>query len=132
MRSLPPRKRTWSTRVFCGSFHFHDRLPGFVSFSFSLRLSSICDDVKLIGEERDHFCNNTSADVSGCIESITRDRNEIANPNTFAMEDFFLKHDDNDRGKRSTLSKYCEGADTFSIIRIRYTVARSIRVLEFY
>lgn len=30
------------------------------------------------------------------------------------MEDFFLEHDDNDRRKRSTLSKYYEGADTFS------------------
>lgn len=70
--------------------------------------------MKLIGEERDHFCNNTPVDVSGCIENITRNRNKIASPNTFAMEDFFLEHDDNDRRKRSTLSKYCEGADTFS------------------
>lgn len=100
--------------AFLAGSHFRDRSPRFVFFSFSLRLSSIRDDVKLIGEERDHFCNNTPVDVSGCIENITRNRNKIAGPNTFAMEDFFLEHDDNDRRKRSTLSKYCEGADTFS------------------
>lgn len=100
--------------AFLAGSYFRDRSPRFVFFSFSLRLSSIRDDMKLIGEERDHFCNNTPVDVSGCIENITRNRNKIAGPNTFAMEDFFLKHDDNDRRKRSTLSKYCEGADTFS------------------
>lgn len=77
--------------------------------SFPFYDVSTSDDVKLIGEERDNSYNNTSADASRCIESIAQDRNEIASSNTFAVEDF-SEHDDNDRGKRSTLSKYREGS----------------------
>lgn len=59
--------------------------------------------------------NNTSTDVPRRIESTARDRNEIAGSNTFA-EDLFLEHDDNDRGIRSTLSKYCWRTRYFLIL----------------
>jgi len=98
------------TRFFCG---FHDRSEDGSCVSFPLYGVSTSDDVKLIGEERTGSYNNTSADAPRCIESTAQDRNEIADSNTFAVEDF-REHDDNDLGKRSTLSKYYEGASTFS------------------
>jgi len=98
---------------FFAAFHFRDRSVKlasfflFLSFFLSPCNASTRDDVKLIGEEQGGSYNNTSADVARCIGSTVRDRNEIVGSNTFAIEGFFLEHDDNDRGRRSTLSKYC-------------------------
>jgi len=101
----------------------------FFSLSLSLFISATSDDVKLIGEERGGSYNNTSADVPGRIESMAR--NEIAESNTFAVEDLFFEHDDNDRGIRSTLSKYCWRSRYFLVLFVFDTVVESIRVLEF-